>query len=141
MFLLDTDCIGILQRGAAPEVGRLLGRLAAHPQTAYYWPIISFHEQVLGWNAYISRARDAAGVIRGYEMFQRVLADFNAAQVLPFDAAASAVFDNLRAQRVRVATMDLRIAATALSRGFTLLTRNVKDFGRVPGLNVEDWTA
>ena len=62
------------------------------------------------------------------------------APVLPFDAAATAVFDGLQAQRIRVETMDLRIAAIALSRGLTLLMRNVRDFGRVPGLVTEDWT-
>jgi tRNA(fMet)-specific endonuclease VapC len=55
--------------------------------------------------------------------------------------AALAVFDDLQAQRVRVATMDLRIAAIALSRGLVLLTRNSRDFARVPALVTEDWTA
>jgi tRNA(fMet)-specific endonuclease VapC len=44
------------------------------------------------------------------------------------------------ARRVRVATLDLRIASIALCRGLTLLTRNISDFGRVPGLKTEDWT-
>jgi tRNA(fMet)-specific endonuclease VapC len=37
--------------------------------------------------------------------------------------------------------MDLRIAAIALARGFTVLSRNTVDFSRVPELTVEDWTA
>jgi len=61
-------------------------------------------------------------------------------QLLPFDLEAIARFESLRAARVRIATMDLRIAATALSRGFTVLSRNLVDFEQVPGLAVEDWT-
>jgi tRNA(fMet)-specific endonuclease VapC len=36
--------------------------------------------------------------------------------------------------------MDARIAAIALFRELTLLTRNHKDFGKVVGLPVQDWT-
>jgi tRNA(fMet)-specific endonuclease VapC len=60
--------------------------------------------------------------------------------LLPFDQAASDHCDRLIAQRIRVGTMDLRIASIALVHGFTLLTRNLRDFQRVPNLNAEDWT-
>jgi tRNA(fMet)-specific endonuclease VapC len=73
-------------------------------------------------------------------MLGRVLRDFAVAQVLPFDTAAAATFDSLLTQRLRVPSMDLRISAIVLSRGLVLLTRNTSDFGRVPGLVVQDWT-
>ncbi|WP_276748541.1 type II toxin-antitoxin system VapC family toxin [Chlorogloeopsis fritschii] len=69
-----------------------------------------------------------------------ILQGFSIAPVLPFDAGAIAVFDGLRIQRVRVSTMDLRIAAITLSRNLVLLTRNINDFNKVPGLVIEDWT-
>ena len=34
---------------------------------------------------------------------------------------------------------DLQVAAIALAQSCTLVTHNVKEFGRVPGLTVEDW--
>jgi tRNA(fMet)-specific endonuclease VapC len=46
----------------------------------------------------------------------------------------------MREQKVRVATMDLRIAAIALSRNLILLTRNSGDFSKIPNLITEDWT-
>lgn len=71
---------------------------------------------------------------------EKILGDFSQARIAPFDDAAAGRFDSLRKQRVRLATMDLRIAAIALVGGFTLLSRNLVDFQKVPGLVVEDWT-
>jgi len=74
-------------------------------------------------------------------MFPGVLSDFATMNVLPFDADAGRVFVDLRRSGVRVDTMDLRIGSIALVRGFVVLTRNAVDFGRIPGLRVEDWTS
>jgi tRNA(fMet)-specific endonuclease VapC len=39
----------------------------------------------------------------------------------------------------RLGTMDLKIAAIAISRSATLLTRNLSDFGKISNLQVENW--
>jgi tRNA(fMet)-specific endonuclease VapC len=139
-YLLDTDHVSILQRQSMPEYATLSARMAQHPSEDLTLSIISFHEQILGCHTYISRARTSDDIVRGYGMLAQVLRDFAAAPVLAFDAAAAAVFDNVSVQRVRVATMDLRIASIALSRAMVLLTRNSRDFAKVPGLLIEDWT-
>ena len=61
-------------------------------------------------------------------------------QVLPYDAAAVAEFERLRRNKIRVGTQDLRIASIALSKNATVVTRNIRDFGRVPGLKIMDWS-
>jgi tRNA(fMet)-specific endonuclease VapC len=141
MHLLDTDHTGILQRRTQPEFDRLWARMSALPHREFFTPIVSLHEQLLGWNTYMSRARDQEGVRRAYLMFERILADFATAQIAQFDQAAAGVFESLRQNKVRVATMDLRIAAIAISQNMTLLSRNLVDFRKVPGLLVEDWCA
>ena len=55
-------------------------------------------------------------------------------------AAAATMFDDLATRRLRMGTMDVRIAAIAISRGLVLLTRNVGDFGEVTELQTENWT-
>ena len=102
--------------------------------------IVSFHEQVLGAHAYINRARTAVDIVRGYARMARILRQFAAAPVVPFDAGAAAVFDGLGPRRLRVDMMDLRIASIALAPGLTLLTRNTADFAAVADLITKDWT-
>ncbi|MCE7983096.1 MAG: type II toxin-antitoxin system VapC family toxin [Caldilinea sp. CFX5] len=60
--------------------------------------------------------------------------------VLPFDEAAAAVFQQLTAAKLRIGTQDLLIASIALANEMSLLTRNLRDFQRVPGLILEDWS-
>lgn len=139
-YLLDTDHISFLQKQSGSEYAALIARLAQHLAADFGFSIVSFHEQTLGGHALLNRARTHAQLIYGYTIFLEILQSYTTTPVLPFDAAAAAVFFGLQAQKIRVATMDLRIAAIALSHGLTLLTRNVRDFGRVPGLIAEDWT-
>jgi tRNA(fMet)-specific endonuclease VapC len=46
----------------------------------------------------------------------------------------------MKRRKLKLGKMDLRIAATVLERAAILVTRNVRDFQRVPGLRTEDWT-
>jgi tRNA(fMet)-specific endonuclease VapC len=140
MFVLDTDHLGILQRQPAPQFGVLMHKISQYPETSFFVTIVSFHEQILGWNAYLARANDRSGAVRGYTKLEGLPGDFARSQVLPYGSAAADVFEDLRKQRIRIGTMDLRIAAIALANGITVLTRNLVDFARVPNLTVEDWT-
>ncbi len=54
--------------------------------------------------------------------------------------AAGWRFQQLRAARLGVGTLDLKIAAIALTNALTVLTRNSSEFARVPGLTLADWS-
>ena len=139
-YLLDTDHISFLQRRSGQEFTRLIIRMEQHSQVDFDLSIVSFHEQVLGAHNFINRARINIDVMRGYTLLLEILQGFSSAPVLQYEAEAVAIFDELRRQKVRVSTMDLRISEIALSHNLIVLTRNVSDFSKVPGLMKEDWT-
>lgn len=68
----------------------------------------------------------------------------SAIQQVPFDLAAAAHFGEIKHDLWRrgklIGVMDLLIAASARANGAVLVTNNTKDFVRVPGLAIEDWT-
>jgi tRNA(fMet)-specific endonuclease VapC len=138
-FILDTDHLSILQKQQQPEYDRLKTRLEKVPDDTVGTTIVNFQEQVLGWMSYNKRARTAAAVLKAYRELLMVEAYFRDYELLPFEAAAQTWFEDLRQRKVRIPTMDLRIACIALVRNATLLTRNVRDFRQVPGLTFEDW--
>lgn len=87
------------------------------------------------------RAKDEDSVAHAYAKLEGILSDFAQAQVLPYTPAAADVFTDLRRQRIRIGTMDLRIGAIAIANEMTVLTGNRVDFEKIPGLAFEDWTA
>ena len=139
-YLLDTDHISFLQRRSSLEFTNLTARISQHSPADFVLSIVSFHEQVLGAHTFINRAQTKSDIIRGYTLLLETLQGFSIAPVLLLTAEAIAIFDEFRVQKIRVSTMDLRIAANPLSQNLLLLTRNVSDFSKVPGLATEDWT-
>jgi tRNA(fMet)-specific endonuclease VapC len=140
-YLLDTDHISCRQRASGAEFRRLTARMASHPISDFALSVVSFHEQVIGAHNFINRAQTNRDMIRGYALLLEILQGFRTAPILPYDEQAVDIFTKLREQRIKVATMDLRIASIALSRNLILLTRNLGDFNKVPGLVTEDWTS
>ena len=74
-----------------------------------------------------------------YDRMVEMFAFFGSWQVLSFSQAAATEFKRLRQERVRIGTSDLKIASIALVENAVLLTANVRDFERVPGLQFENW--
>lgn len=97
-------------------------------------------EQTRGWLAYLARARTENERIRAYAKLHSHFEDYRLRTILDYDARSAEVERELTKSRLRLGTMDLRIAAIVLANDATLLSRNLKDFSKVPGLRVEDWT-
>lgn len=61
--------------------------------------------------------------------------------VIPFDDRCADQVKSLRAYGLKVGTQDLKIGSIALTHDALLLSNNLKDFKRIPGLKVESWIA
>ena len=92
-----------------------------------------------GHLAEIARIKDPDRLIRIYGRAQQAVAGFQKWLILPWDASAVTLFKRLRDARLGIGTMDLRIASIVIATNATLLSRNLRDFARVPELKVEDW--
>jgi tRNA(fMet)-specific endonuclease VapC len=139
-YLLDTDHLSILQRQAGQEYINLSTRMATYPLSDFAVSTITFHEQLLGSHTYINRARNLNEIVKGYAIMTRIIRDFQVLPLVSFDASAAIALSKLQPQRIQLGKMDARIAAIALSSGLVLLTRNHRDFSKVAGLMIEDWT-
>ena len=77
---------------------------------------------------------------------QIALAQFIAPlEILPYDDNAAQYYGNLRTQLEKqgttIGSLDMLIAAHALSVACTLVTNNTKEFSRIPNLKIENWVA
>jgi tRNA(fMet)-specific endonuclease VapC len=138
--VLDTDHLSVLQWEERPACERLLARLDELAPDDIATTIVSFQEQVQGWQAYAKRAGNTERVVAAYAKLEGIWRSFLKMNVLSFTHEAQARFTDLRRHCRRLQTMDLRIASVALATNATLLSRNLRDFRQVPGLTVEDWT-
>lgn len=140
MILLDTDHLSLVKYADSDRGRRLADRLRALPADAVVAvSIITVEEQMRGWLAAIAKERQARRQVRAYAELIGLFEYFRKYTVVPFDDRAAERFDDLRAAKLRLGTMDLKIAATALVNQATLLSANRSHFGRVPGLRIENW--
>jgi tRNA(fMet)-specific endonuclease VapC len=137
VYVLDTDTIGFAQQ-LHPNVLQRIRQLAVGDRAVT--TIITFGEDLGGWLPACRRAPDGLSRAKAYAQLLRGLDFYRQIICLPFDARAAQVFEQLRAQKIRIGTNDLAIAAIALSISGVLVTRNAVDFQRVPSLVIEDWT-
>lgn len=129
MKLLDTNvCIAYLNGRDA----RLRDRLLAERNVLALCSMVKA-ELLYG-------ARKSARVDENLARLDRFFAQFSS---LPFDDASASQYGILRALLHRAGTPigagDLVIAAITLSEDATLVTRNTREFARIPGLRVEEW--
>jgi tRNA(fMet)-specific endonuclease VapC len=136
LYVLDTDTLQLFQDEHALVVARVL---AVAPDDRAI-SVVTVEEQLSGWYTQLRQAKRPERLAWAYRRLAATVRFLTRIQILDFDESAIQRCEQLKKRKLKVGTMDLRIAATVLERDAILVTRNVRDFRSVPGLHIEDWS-
>jgi len=136
MFVVDTDTVTLLQHGHEQVTDRF--RQASRPVVT---TVISRLEILQGRTASVLKAANGEQLLHAHQRLEQSERYLAGVPILPVDAKAAAQFDKLRENRKlkKIGRADLLIASIVLAHRATLVTRNLKDFRQIPGLQVENW--
>ncbi|HRH44288.1 MAG TPA: type II toxin-antitoxin system VapC family toxin [Pyrinomonadaceae bacterium] len=140
MIILDTDCLSLLDRERLLESSRLRQKLDQFPLDEIFTTIITFEEHMRGWLSFVTKAKTPEQQVYAYQKLHRFLESYRNTAVLEFDENAAEIYKKLKSNKIRIGSMDLKIASIAISRKAILVSRNLKDYEQVPNLVVNDWT-
>ena len=136
LYVLDTDTLQLFQDQNPLVVARVLAVAPADLATS----VISVEEQLSGWYAQLRQAKQPERLAWAYRRLAATVRFLTQVQIVDFDEAAIQRCEQLSNLKLNVRKMDLRIAAIVLERDAILVTRNVRDFQRIPALRIEDWS-
>jgi tRNA(fMet)-specific endonuclease VapC len=120
---------------------RVVANIAAHTADLVVVTTVIVEESLTGWFSKGRKAKtkaELATASRSLADAVMLLAQF---PVFPLTEPALDRYEQLVRLKLNVGSNDLRIAAVALELGAVVVTNNARDFGRVPGLGSEDWSA
>lgn len=140
LYILDTDILSLHQIRHAAVLDRVTHHLGI-PDDVLGLTVTTLDEQIDGWRSSFKRAKDNTARAAATLSFARAVISWQEFRILPTSEAAFATYERLLRMRLNVRANDLRIASVALDLGATVVTRNRRDFGRVPNLPIEDWSA
>lgn len=136
-YILDTDHVTLIQQGH-PQI---TARAEEVGSDSIFVTAVTLEEQLAGRLAVINRAATRPQQLKlAYENLRKTHTYFCGVSLLGFDDGAATIYQQLRAQGIRVGSNDLRIGSIALANQMVVVTRNRKDFGQIPDLLLDDWT-
>jgi tRNA(fMet)-specific endonuclease VapC len=133
VYMLDTDTCIFLMRG---DSSVLTERIQSVPLQQQVMSAVTFAELTYGVHASAAQKRKQNQAVLDSLALHLAVLDW------PQEAAQhyAEIRADLKKRGAQLGAADLMIAAHARTMGATVVTNNVKDFGRVKGLQVENWT-
>jgi len=137
MHLLDTNVLTALYLGN-PKIITALSQLDGSQVSI---TIITKVELLRGRIEYLLKAERGESVLRAQALLFETERRLNQINIIPFNADAIAQFEILvpNPSLRKSGRADLLIASIALANRATLVTRNLKDFQRIPNLRLINW--
>lgn len=136
LHVLDTDILTLVQDGH-PAVSQ---RFLQSPPETLAITVLTVEEQLSGWYTQVRQAKRPDRLAWAYRRLAETVGFLSRLRILTYDEAAMNRCEELRKRKLRIKTFDLRIAAIVLEQPAVLVTRNTRDFRKVPGLQIEDWS-
>ena len=135
LYILDTDVLTLFANGDPAVIRNVVN----HSADELAITVISVEEQLRGWYAVMRRVKRCDLLAVAYQRLATDVQFLATMMILPFPVPAILRYENLNALKLNIGKMDLRIAAITLENNGILVTRNLRDFQRVPNLVVENW--
>jgi tRNA(fMet)-specific endonuclease VapC len=137
MHILDTDTLSRLHAGDM----RVQDHKERYDPAEVVTTVITRIEILRGRFEFVLKATDGDQLRKAQDWLRRSEELLSRISIVPLDATAANQFDNLRQNKKlrKIGRADLLIAAVTLAHEATLVTRNLKHFRQVPGLQVENW--
>lgn len=133
-FLLDTCAVSELQKGKPDQL--VVSFFVAHADPDLFLSVVTMGEIRKGIFR-LPEGRKRLGLEAWYGSLVSAYGD----RILPIDLAVAEIWGVLSANDSGLAPPDGLIAATALRHGLCLVTRNTRDFDRIPVPLVNPWQA
>jgi tRNA(fMet)-specific endonuclease VapC len=136
LYVLDTDIFQLFQ----DEHPLVVVRVGATAPEDLAISVVTVEEQLSGWYAQLRQAKQPERLLWAYRRLAATTRFLSRVQIVDLDVAALQRYEELKKNKLKIGSNDLRIAATVLERNAILVTRNLRDFQQVPGLVIEDWS-
>lgn len=138
-YVLDTDHLSLYER-RHPQVCERIIQARQNSSDTLTITVVSVEEQYAGRLAQIRKASTSEALVVAYQRLQQTYDLFSDLSVLEYNLIADQTFREFRSAGIRIGTQDLRIATIVLAHDGILLTRNLRDFEKVPDLRTQDWS-
>jgi tRNA(fMet)-specific endonuclease VapC len=136
LYVLDTDIVSLFQHDHLA----VTAAVQQHPISELAITVLTVEEQLSGWYNELRKAKKRAALAAVYERMARTVQFLGHWPILSFTEQAIERYEDLQRLKLRIKKTDLRIAAIVLEHGTVLVTRNTRDFSRIPALQLEDWS-